>query len=267
MTHMLMALLLSGTPTSVIQGRRSTAAPDRAKVMDAFGTVQKKLSGATSWQNVSVGDVLAPMTTLKTGEDSAVLLMLPRRHVVRVGAGTTVELKELGRDNSFSFGVLSGHIWSFVRPAFKPAKYEVETPSAVVGVSGTLFSVHHDTDSGETMVSADDGTVHVNQDGTTVNVRKGLFARFRRGGVRSEAMQQPAQLRQMWRMMRQQEGWARPRAVMKMDRAFSRRLHVMLGQFHRGFRRNPSIRRAEPGGLPIAPPERIAPRRPRRPIP
>src|SRR5689334_11788257 len=129
----LLLMLCGPVATQEPQAQNNPAPSERAKVEDAFGTAQKQIGGdKAAWKNISVGDLLAPQTTVKTGENSAVLLQLPDQHVLRVGAGTTVVLKELGKDKSFSFNVLSGRVWSYVRHASNPAKYEVETPSAVV---------------------------------------------------------------------------------------------------------------------------------------
>jgi hypothetical protein len=91
------------------------------------------------------------------------LLQLAGGHMFRVGENTKVILKELGKDKSFSFQVLAGNIWSAVRTLNQPTKYEVETPSAVAGVSGTVFAVFHDLATGQTTVSTNKGTVNVQQ--------------------------------------------------------------------------------------------------------
>ena len=91
---------------------------------------------------------------LRTGSNGAALLQLPHNHLMRVGAGTTLVLRQLNDANQFSFKVLSGQVWSLVRKANHPTKYEVETPSAVAGVTGTIFSVSADAQTGERRSSA-----------------------------------------------------------------------------------------------------------------
>ena len=240
---------------------------ERAKVVDAYGTVQKRQTASATWRNVSVGDLLTANTTLRTGDNSAILLMLPNRHMLRVGAKTTVELKALGRENAFSFNVIAGKIWSLVRPAAKPAKYEVETPSAVVGVSGTIFSVFHDEESAETQVSADEGMVRVRQEGQLINIAKGSFGRFpHHGHPRPRAKPltelvapQPDTFRRMWRLMRRQEPWISGAHKIQMHRQWDRQMNQL------GFHRHPQARllHPTPGSHRTGPPNRVAPR-PRR---
>ncbi|HLJ57228.1 MAG TPA: FecR domain-containing protein, partial [Chthonomonadaceae bacterium] len=131
---------------------RAQQAPDRqsrvfqgtALVLDVYGPAQSRVGDKGDWKNVNAGDILAVQTAVKTGDNAAVLLKLNGAHLFRVGEKTTVTLKELGVGKSFSFQVLAGNIWSIVRKVTQPAKYEVETPSVVAGVSGTIFAVSHD---------------------------------------------------------------------------------------------------------------------------
>ncbi|MBI3912085.1 MAG: FecR domain-containing protein [Armatimonadetes bacterium] len=200
---------------------------DRAKVVDAFGTVRKRIGDERAkWENINVGDLLPPMTTVKTEARSAVLLLLPDRHVFRIGAKTTVVLREVGKDRSFSFNVLSGQVWSFVQGAAKPAKYEVETPSAVVGVSGTLFSVFYDEENDETLVSADEGEVMVRQGQRTLRCPKGFCARLRRNQIQQAlALAHDQRVRQIWGLVRRHEGWMKARdGALRLNRRIEERL-------------------------------------------
>ena len=143
----------------------------------------RRNADSAPWQSINVGDLLPTQTTVQTGDNSAVLLQLPDRHIFRIGAGSTVLLKQLGKDKEFSFSVLSGHVWSFVRRAEKPAKYEIETSSAVIGVSGTVFSVSHDPASADTEVSTDKGEVKVSAGSAAQTVSTGYTLRAHRGST------------------------------------------------------------------------------------
>ncbi len=188
----------------------SAQSADKAKVVDAFGTSQRRIGTAAKWEPVNVGDLLAPATWLKTGANSAVLLALPDKHVMRVGANTTVELKALGKDKAYSFNVAAGKVWSIVNSASKPAKYEIETPSAVAGVQGTLFGVFHDATDDATNVSAAEGQVEVRQGGKKWMVKQGSCTNLKRG-MKQDAvvMDQPEHIRVMWKLLREREGWMR----------------------------------------------------------
>jgi hypothetical protein len=179
---------------------------DQARVVEAYGTVEKRIGTTVApWQPVSVGDLLGPDIAIRTGADSAALLLLPDTHAVRVGEETAVELREVGRNGSFSFAIVTGIIWSFVNPARKPAKYEVQTPSALLGVSGGLFSVSHNHQSSETGITVDDGEVSVRQGNNTHNIGSGFQIRLLRNQPQRARLEpQDSQTRDMWRKLRGQ---------------------------------------------------------------
>ena len=213
-----------------------------ALVKDVYGPATQRKGDKGPEKKLNNGDLLTTLTTIKTGDSAAVLLLLAGNHVFRIGEKTTVVLSELGKDKSYSFKVLAGNIWSFVRKVNKPTKYEVETPSAVAGVSGTVFAVFHDSDSQETTVSTNNGQVDVRQgaDSTPVPVTQGKMLRMskgsRSGGLPKPEDQPPAH-RRMWFMMRNQEGWM-PRqgggtAVLKLDKSAAIETHVRTRVFIR----------------------------------
>jgi hypothetical protein len=221
--------------------------------VDAFGTARRRSSDNAPWQNINVGDLLPTQTTLQTGENSAVLLQLPDQHVFRIGAGSTVQLKQLGKDKQFSFSVLSGRVWSFVRRAEKPAKYEIETPSAVVGVSGTVFSVSHDPSNADTEVSTDRGEVKVRQGGTTQTVATGYVLHARHGAPLASAGLQSVEQRRVWRALHTRETWTSGAAGSgHLDRA----VEQTYAPFGRSVRANRAPR--------VRPTQRL-PHRPREP--
>ncbi len=213
------------------------------KVTDAFGTVQKQTGDAKApWQNVSVGDILPAQTSVKTGKNSATLIALQGGHVLRVGSETTVQLREVGRERSFSFEVLSGKIWSLVRSANKPAKFEVETPSAVAGVEGTLFAVIHDQANEETVVSTHQGTVNLKQNDKAVKVTPGLTASVTRNQKTAPAaVPTPQSLQTMWQTI-QKENWTRPgagNASLRLNRGEEPHVDDLVGQLHRQKKEEP----------------------------
>jgi hypothetical protein len=210
----------------------ATADVVATKVVDAHGTVERRGAGADSqWQSVNVGDMLAPGSAIRTGESSAVLLLLPDKHALRIGESTSVELKELGANRSFSFAVLKGRIWSFVNKAKKPAKYEVETPSMVLGVSGTLFSVAHDEQDGASDISVDDGEVRIRRGNTTERLQKGWQIRLLRDQVEAMRPQRHDNpTRDMWRNMRDREGWTRPAANPRLNPQTEQRVRELNRQ-------------------------------------
>lgn len=207
-----------------------------ARVVDAFGKVEKKMPQSAAWATLSVGDQLPEASTLRTGESGAALLRLPDGHMVRVGVKTTVILSQLGADRRFSLKVLSGQIWSLVKKASQPARFTVETPSAVAGVTGTLFCVAVDETDQETTVSTDEGSVEVRPPGPSdgqpgpkpIAIRAGFMVRFARNRPAARlvrpmlfaALRQSPEHVRMWRLLHGEGAWARQdgRGPMQMRR-------------------------------------------------
>jgi hypothetical protein len=133
--------------------------PAYARIADAFGTVEKKLPGSSAFRPVSVGDRVPVATVLRTASDAALLVELPDKHVMRVGASSSVVLSQLGQDKQFALKVLSGQIWALVKKANHPTKFTVETSSGVAGVTGTFFAVGVDEQTQEMVVSTGEGSV------------------------------------------------------------------------------------------------------------
>ena len=161
-------------------------------------------------------------------------------------------MKQLGKDKQFSFSVLSGHVWSFVRSAEKPAKYEIETPSAVVGVSGTVFSVSHDPANADTEVSTNIGEVKVSAGGATQTVAHGYALHARRGVALTAAGLQSVAQRRVWRALHTRENWIGGIGSGRLDRT--------VEQTYARFGRS-----AQPNRAPRTRPVRRIPRRPRQP--
>ena len=210
----------SQTGTGSGNGQKPPAV-GKAKVIDVSGIAQKAESGASKFLDINIGDLLNEKTTVKTGLGAAVLLQLPNRYLVRIGEKSQVELNKLGQSNEFSLNVVSGKIWNLVRGAVKPSKYEVQTPSAVVGVSGTVFSVFAEEEDQSTIVSTAEGLVNVIQNGQTLNVAQDQFTHIGKSvqNPMVASMSNAPVLRQMWRTIRTNE-FARAGSISKLNHRF-----------------------------------------------
>jgi hypothetical protein len=193
--------------------------PAQAKVADAHGTVEKRTAPRGNlWQPISVGDLMSPNAFLRTGPDSAVLLVFPDQHAIRIGESAQVQLKELGQGGAYSFELIRGQIWSFVNKAKKPAKYEVETPSTVLGVSGTLFSAEYRPALNQSDVSVSDGQVRLGKGDTVTTVDKGFQSTIHTGQVGAPPVQKlDKQNEQMWNHMEKSESWTKGQANPKIN--------------------------------------------------
>lgn len=185
-----------------------------ASVLDRVGKVEKKTQGTDSYSLLSLGDVLPPQTTLRTGDDSAALLLLADGHYLRIGEKTVVVLNELGRGKGFSFKLLSGQVWGIVRNA--PEKFEIRTPSSIISTTNALFGVGYDLETDQSMVSTGEGIVKVSlaSGGWRGTVKDGQFVRYLRNpqpNIRlraPEILAQDAGQQTMWKLLHS-ENWTK----------------------------------------------------------
>src|SRR5689334_13447099 len=63
---------------------QSRVMPGTAVVKDVYGPAQRK-GDSGDWKNISIGDILPAQTTIKTGEEAAVLLRLVGGNSFRIG--------------------------------------------------------------------------------------------------------------------------------------------------------------------------------------
>jgi hypothetical protein len=202
-------------------GRAQSPQPpaNYATAADVIGTAQRRISASPEkWAPLKKGDKVAADSAVQTAVNSAVLLSLPGQHVIRIGENTTLEVKRAGQDSSYSFSLLKGRIWSYVNAASKPAKYEVETASVILGVSGTLFTVAHDGTTDELDASVQDGQVHLRRGAVQQTLNHGFQMRILnwRLGMAKPIEFTPA-TKAMWKTVGTSEAWARPGGQLRLN--------------------------------------------------
>jgi hypothetical protein len=213
------AIFLLGIIITAITMLAQQAPLDRAKVLDTYGRAQKRVSQTPErWMPIAAGDLLPPDSAVRTFLRSAILLQTADRHTIRVGASTTLELKDVGKNNAYAFQLISGEIWSFVNKAKKPAKFEVDTPTAVLGVRGTVFHMRFNQNTMESAVSVNEGTVSLSQNGAKQDVESGYEMNVRPGQLaQARAAKQSMGTQRMWKAVLK-ENWVSANTTPKLDR-------------------------------------------------
>jgi hypothetical protein len=235
-------LLLAAPAPAPAQAPAQAPAPaeaDRVTVADLYGGAEKRVSAAPEqWVALSAGDLLPPDSAVRTGEHAGMLLVLPGKHAIRVGENTKLELKEVGRNNSYYFQLIEGEIWSFVNKARRPAKYEVETASTILGVSGTLFSLSFDRSTSESDMSVEDGVVSLRQGAAAQTVTRGFATRVQLNQLaRARVLKQDRAIQQMWRLFHLRETWTRPGAALKISRELEADVRALRREHERQVQR------------------------------
>ncbi len=216
--------------TAVPAPARPQSTGNYATAADVVGKVQRRIArNPDKWGPLNKGDRVGADSAVQTAANAAVLLSLPGGHVIRVGENTTLEIKQAGQNNSYSFSLLAGRIWSYVNRSSKPARYEVETASVILGVSGTLFSVAHDVDTDELDASVEDGQVHLRRGAIVKTLDRGFQLRvLNRHLARAAAHEHTIATREMWRTIGTAEAWSRPGGELRLNRQVDERARAVV---------------------------------------
>ncbi|MBN2120972.1 MAG: FecR domain-containing protein [Candidatus Omnitrophica bacterium] len=124
-----------------------------AKVVKVDGDVQVMFKNSDAWQKAEEEMVLSEGDVIKTGKVGAALLNIEgdsKGSLVRLRENTTLNLDILKEDSSSKkkVTVLDLSIGKILIQAEKlqeGSRFEVKTPTSVVGVRGTKFAVEVDT--------------------------------------------------------------------------------------------------------------------------
>ena len=124
-----------------------------AKVVKAEGDVQVMLKGQGIWRDAQEGMELTEGDVIKTGRNGAALLNIEgdsKGSLVRMREDTRLNLDILKEDMATDkkvtvLDVSIGKILIQAEKLKEGSRFEVKTPTSVVGVRGTKFAVEVDT--------------------------------------------------------------------------------------------------------------------------
>jgi hypothetical protein len=126
----------------------------------------KKGGGKREFKAVD-GMGLTEGDTVRTGKKSSVDLVQEDGTSTTLGEYTNVLVADLEFENGgnqTTLKVWSGKLWNSVRNLLNAnAEFNIETPTAVMGVRGTLFFVMLDEDNGTSKLSVMDGAVKIDK--------------------------------------------------------------------------------------------------------
>ncbi len=147
-----------------------------ATVATVTGTAEVQPGSRGDWQPLAVGSAIAASDALRTAANSALRLVFVDDVVVTMGPSTTLRIQRYATARAARRALLrveQGAMQALVSGyGGETARFEVETPTAVVRVQGTDFIVHYEPDQRATDVVALDGSVAVQ--GTTGIIGPGV---------------------------------------------------------------------------------------------
>jgi hypothetical protein len=136
------ALIAVAAVTSV-----NAAQTGKAIVRSVSGAAEYTVSGP--WMPLRVGQELLPGSTVRTANDSSVVLFLDQNGpLVNLTENTTLGIDKLtfeptGVDTivDTQLDLKSGRVLGVVRRLSTTSKYEIKTPTGVAGIRGTEYSI------------------------------------------------------------------------------------------------------------------------------
>ncbi|GIQ68228.1 hypothetical protein DUZ99_08270 [Xylanibacillus composti] len=163
---MVSVVMLYGLLAGAFAPQADAATARIAKIVSVTGDVQITKSGGTKPYKAFSGLYLNQGDHIKTGKNSSLVLEVEdRKDEVTVGANAELYVSQLKEDDgskNTSLKVWSGSVWTKASSLVDTKDtFEVETPTAVMGVRGTQFSVNVDPKTGRMSVTVNAGIVQV----------------------------------------------------------------------------------------------------------
>lgn len=138
------AALLAGLGAGALVGLRLLDAKPTpiAKVTYVTGDVKVQQPGRESWKKAVNEQALRSGDKVKTLDESRGEVAFADGSIIRIDANSNLDIVELGRSKAGQTAqakVWSGKVWASVNKASKKTKFELESPTAVAAVRGTVF--------------------------------------------------------------------------------------------------------------------------------
>jgi|GEM_PF-2604195 len=170
-----LACNLSGT---AVTSTDTPAAPTRsAELSELQLDVQAQVTANEDWQFAAEGSQIETSGAVKTGSESRARVDISDGTLIRLGADTLFTLLELSpemNDPITRFKLEAGKVWIEVTRALGGGTFEIETPSGVSAVRGSLMSVEYDPVTGELTITCLEGQCRVTDpQGNSVDLTDG----------------------------------------------------------------------------------------------
>jgi uncharacterized protein YjdB len=140
---LIMIIIMTATPFSLAEEEGKIV----AKIVDFSGDVQMMQAGKETGLKAFKGMSLTQGDSIETGLDSWVNLEIDRYKEVKIGADTLIQVTTLKEKIGDSVGktklsLATGEIWVDINKKLEEdSKFEIKTPTAIMGVRGTKFYV------------------------------------------------------------------------------------------------------------------------------
>lgn len=116
------------------------------RIAEATGDIEILPSGETEWKPAEKGTALSEGDSIRSGPGSKAVALFANKIIMAVEEDSELDMEKLQRSRKKGINIKvnlnNGQIWNDVgKLRSKRAKFYVETPQAVTGVRGTVFTV------------------------------------------------------------------------------------------------------------------------------
>lgn len=203
------AALVVGGGWGVVTDALHRVPPQTAMLLKSVGKVTVMGAGSATWTAAKPRQLLRRGARLRTGAESAALIMTAKGSRIKIDPGADVAFETIdtmqGEVRATHLRLSAGRVWSLVKHAAnEKTKFDIETPTTVAAVRGTAFSLV--AGRRRDYISCADGFVEVRAEGRTVILRTGTETEV-------EPNQPPAPPRAM--STAERNGWARERPLLE----------------------------------------------------
>ncbi len=119
-----------------------------------------RTTASQDWQAAAEGEHFSVGGGARTGDESRARIDISDGSIIRLGANTEFELRALSPEPTDPITTLrleAGKVWVFVSKMLGTGTFEIETPSGVATVRGSLMSVAYDPVTGQMTVTCLEG--------------------------------------------------------------------------------------------------------------
>ncbi len=150
-----------GTTTTGTDNGSTDAGETRSAVISELqNDVDARQTSALDWLDALEGEQITAGGGVRTGDESRVRIATSDGSVIRIAANTEFQLAEFSpqpTDPVTRLSIEAGKVWVQVTKALGAGSFEVETPSGVATVRGSLMSVEYDPVVGRVLVTCAEG--------------------------------------------------------------------------------------------------------------
>lgn len=162
-------LIVLGVVIPMIPSSRKTTAPvtatvstteEKATAVLTFTKGDVQIQKNQGWATAKSDDYLYQSDGIKTGANSQATILFGSGSIVRVDQNSLIALTDYRQEGDnwiIRINQIFGRTWNRVQKLIGASVYEVNTPTAVATVRGTIFAI--DADASQSAVIVDEGTV------------------------------------------------------------------------------------------------------------